>query len=146
LARIFGFVLPYRRLMLTAFLLLPVASALELAQPLLLRRAIDQHIAVGKLAGLGTLAAMYLALLLGQYPDRVPTALRHADRRPARDERSAAAAAPARSVAVGVVLRSHAAGTPDDPADQRHRIALEMFAAGLVTLVGDFLKLGFISS
>jgi ATP-binding cassette subfamily B protein len=67
LQRIFGYVWPYWRPLIIAVALLPVVSLCEIAQPYLLKRAIDEHIAVGRLAGLDHLGLLYLAALLGQY-------------------------------------------------------------------------------
>ncbi|HEY7376864.1 MAG TPA: ABC transporter ATP-binding protein [Polyangia bacterium] len=67
LRRIFGFVWPYRGRLLLAAALLPVVAVLEIAQPYLLKKAIDEHIAVGRLAGLDRLGFLYLLALVGQY-------------------------------------------------------------------------------
>ena len=42
-------------------------SLFEIAQPYLLKKAIDEHIAVGRLAGLDRVGLAYLGALLGQY-------------------------------------------------------------------------------
>jgi ATP-binding cassette subfamily B protein len=67
LRRIFSYVWPYKPFLLVALLLLPIASALEIAQPYLLKKAIDEHIARGRLAGLDRLGVFFLLALLGQY-------------------------------------------------------------------------------
>ena len=67
LRRIFAYVWPYKRLLLLAVILLPLASAFEIAQPYLLKEAIDAHIAKGRLAGLDRLGVLYLLALVGQY-------------------------------------------------------------------------------
>jgi len=67
LKRIFGYVWPYWRPLSVAAALLPVVSLCEIVQPYLLKRAIDEHIAIGRLAGLDHLGLLYLAALLGQY-------------------------------------------------------------------------------
>jgi ATP-binding cassette subfamily B protein len=67
LRRIFACVLPYRGRLLLAAALLPVMAGLEIAQPLLLKKAIDEHITVGRLAGLDRLGFLYLLALVGQY-------------------------------------------------------------------------------
>ncbi|HEX3902024.1 MAG TPA: ABC transporter ATP-binding protein [Polyangia bacterium] len=67
LKRIFGFVWPYKRELIVAVALLPVVSLFEIAQPYLLKKAIDEHIAVGRLAGLDRVGLAYLGALLGQY-------------------------------------------------------------------------------
>jgi ATP-binding cassette subfamily B protein len=67
LRRIFSYVWPYKTELALALLLLPVISLCEVAQPYLLKKAIDEHIAVGRLAGLERVGLAYLAALLGQY-------------------------------------------------------------------------------
>ncbi len=67
LRRVFGYVWPYRRPLAVAVALLPVVSLCEIAQPYLLKRAIDEHIAVGRAAGLARIGLAYLAALTGQY-------------------------------------------------------------------------------
>jgi ATP-binding cassette, subfamily B, multidrug efflux pump len=67
LRRIFGFVWPYRGRLLLAIALLPVVALLEIAQPYLLKKAIDDHIAVGRLDGLDRIGFLYLLALVGQY-------------------------------------------------------------------------------
>ena len=67
LKRIFGYVWPYKKELVVAVALLPVISLFEIAQPYLLKKAIDEHIAVGRLAGLDRVGLAYLGVLLGQY-------------------------------------------------------------------------------
>jgi len=67
LKRIFGFVWPYKKELIVAVALLPVVSLCEIAQPYLLKKAIDEHIAIGRLAGLDRVGLAYLGVLLGQY-------------------------------------------------------------------------------
>lgn len=63
MARVWQFVRPHWKLIIAAFALMPITVAFELAQPYLLKVAIDDHIAVGRLAGLGTLAVIFVALV-----------------------------------------------------------------------------------
>ena len=67
LKRIFGFVWPYKKELVVAVALLPVVSLFEIAQPYLLKKAIDEHISIGRLAGLDRVGLAYLGALLGQY-------------------------------------------------------------------------------
>jgi ATP-binding cassette subfamily B multidrug efflux pump len=53
--------------LLIAIALLPVISGFEIAQPYLLKRAIDEHISPHRVAGLDRLGALYLLCLIGQY-------------------------------------------------------------------------------
>ena len=105
--------------------LLPVVAVLEVAQPYLLKKAIDEHIAVGRLRRPRPRSACCTCWRWsGSTAAGVRAALLHAGDRPAGDERPARARPPPRDVAVGVVLRSHAGRPADDPADQRHRVAV----------------------
>jgi ATP-binding cassette subfamily B protein len=61
--RFIRYVLPYRRLIVAALLLLPLVAACKLSQPWLLKLAIDNHIVTGKMAGLPTLAAGFLGVI-----------------------------------------------------------------------------------
>jgi ATP-binding cassette subfamily B multidrug efflux pump len=67
LRRIFACVWPYRGRLALAALLLPFVAVLEIAQPYLLKKAIDEHIAVGRLEGLDWIGFLYLLALVGQY-------------------------------------------------------------------------------
>jgi ATP-binding cassette subfamily B protein len=67
LKRIFGYVWPYKKELIIAVALLPVISLFEIAQPYLLKKAIDEHIAIGRLAGLDRVGLAYLGVLVGQY-------------------------------------------------------------------------------
>jgi ATP-binding cassette subfamily B multidrug efflux pump len=67
LKRIFGYVWPYKLELGLAVILLPAIALCEVAQPYLLKKAIDEHIAVGRLAGLAAVGLAYLGALLGQY-------------------------------------------------------------------------------
>ncbi|MBI4277522.1 MAG: ABC transporter ATP-binding protein, partial [Armatimonadetes bacterium] len=64
LRRLLRYLRPYRRSVLAAVALLLLASVSDLAGPYLFKVAIDRYIAAGQLAGLGRLAAVYLAVLL----------------------------------------------------------------------------------
>ena len=57
----------HRIALIVSLVLLPVISAFEVVQPAILQRAIDEHIAPRRLAGLDRLALFYLLALLGQY-------------------------------------------------------------------------------
>jgi ATP-binding cassette subfamily B protein len=66
-ARLIGclwrYVRPHRRLVLSSLGLMLAVSAAQLIQPYLIKIAIDEHIAVGKVDGLGGLALIFLAAL-----------------------------------------------------------------------------------
>ncbi|MGH7564738.1 MAG: ABC transporter ATP-binding protein [Gemmatimonadota bacterium] len=62
--RMLVFLLPYRKAVAGAFLLLVLLAGVEALQPYLIKVAIDRHIAVGDAAGLGVVVALYSGLLL----------------------------------------------------------------------------------
>jgi ATP-binding cassette subfamily B multidrug efflux pump len=144
LARILPFVSRHGRALAISIALLPVISGFEVAQPYLLKRAIDEHIAPHKLAGLDRLAVYYLLALLGQYTaafvhnylvqvvgQQAMTDLRLALHRHA--------------------LRLSAAFFDRTPVGQLMtrmtndiESLTEMFASGIVSLLGDVVRLGLI--
>ncbi|MCC7417945.1 MAG: ABC transporter ATP-binding protein [Acidobacteria bacterium] len=65
--RLLRYLQPYWRSVIAAFAAIVAGSALSLAQPYLVKIAIDRHIATGQLAGLDHLAAIYLAILIGAF-------------------------------------------------------------------------------
>lgn len=65
--RLLAYLRPYRWLMVGAALLMLVESGLTLLTPLLLRRAIDDHIAVGDLDGLDTVGLAIAAAFTGLF-------------------------------------------------------------------------------
>lgn len=64
--RLWVFVAPHWRLLLLAMLLIPTMVGFELAQPYLLKVAIDSYIAQHELGGLGLLTLGYLGCVLAQ--------------------------------------------------------------------------------
>jgi ATP-binding cassette subfamily B multidrug efflux pump len=144
LRRIFVYVWPYKRLLAAALILLPLGSAFEIAQPYLLKKAIDEHIARGRLAGLDRLGVLYLLALLGQYGATFgQTYLTQlVGQRGMNDLRLrlhqhvlALSAAFFDRTPLGRLMTRM---TGDIEA------LSEMFASGLVSLVGDVIRLGFI--
>jgi ATP-binding cassette, subfamily B, multidrug efflux pump len=69
-ARLWRTTRPHRRLVLGGVLLVPLIAAVELAQPWLLKIAIDEHILRADWRGLATIAAFYLGTLALLYPLR----------------------------------------------------------------------------
>lgn len=64
LRRFARYVAPYRLAITVVVLILPLVAACRLAQPWIIKLAIDSHITTGKLAGLETLALGFLGILL----------------------------------------------------------------------------------
>src|SRR6185295_16190355 len=65
--RLLQYLRPYWRQVLIALAAIIAGAAGQLAQPYLVKVAIDQHIAVGRLEGLDTLAAVFLAVIIGGF-------------------------------------------------------------------------------
>lgn len=65
LARLWAFMRPYRALFLVALAMLPIASGLSLVQPHLIQIAVDEHITVGRLDGLGLVVVAFGAAIIG---------------------------------------------------------------------------------
>jgi ATP-binding cassette subfamily B multidrug efflux pump len=65
--RLLAYLRPYTRRVLVAFVAIVGGSLLQLAQPYLMKIAIDDHIATGDLEGLNWLAAGFLAILIGSF-------------------------------------------------------------------------------
>lgn len=64
--RLWSYMRPYRRLFFLSLLLLPMTVGFSLAQPYLIKLAIDRHIAVGNLGGLVWIGVLFaLAVVLG---------------------------------------------------------------------------------
>jgi ATP-binding cassette subfamily B protein len=144
LRRIFSYVWPYRATLIASVLLLPAISAFEIAQPYLLKKAIDEHITVHRLAGLDRVGVLYLLALIGQYGAAFAQlyltqlmgqrAMNDLRLRVHRHVLSLATSFFDRTPVGRLMTRL----TSDIEA------LTEMFASGLVSLVGDVIRLGFI--
>ena len=64
LKRFASYVKPYRGAIIAVLTVLPLVAACKLAQPWIIKRAIDNHIITGRLQGLAGMAALFLGLLL----------------------------------------------------------------------------------
>ena len=64
MARFFRYLRPYRLLVAVVMLILPLTAAAKLAQPYILKLAIDNHIITGQMAGLPLLAAYFLLIIM----------------------------------------------------------------------------------
>ena len=65
--RLLMYLRPYWRQVLLALVAIIAGAAGQLAQPYLIKTAIDQHIATGRLEGLDTLAVLFLLILIGGF-------------------------------------------------------------------------------
>jgi ATP-binding cassette, subfamily B, multidrug efflux pump len=65
--RLLTYLWPYRRQVGVAFVAIVAGAIAQLAQPYLMKIAIDQYIATGQLGGLDRLAAVYLAILVAAF-------------------------------------------------------------------------------
>jgi ATP-binding cassette subfamily B protein len=64
MGRFLAYLRPYRWLVLLTLAILPLTTAAKLAQPLLIKLAIDNHIITGHLEGVPKIAAGFMALIL----------------------------------------------------------------------------------
>jgi ATP-binding cassette subfamily B multidrug efflux pump len=64
MVRFLGYLRPYRGMALCSLLLLPIIAATKLAQPYILKIAIDNHIVTGKMEGLPLLSLYFFGLIL----------------------------------------------------------------------------------
>jgi ATP-binding cassette subfamily B protein len=65
--RLLTYLVPYWRQVAVAFAAILAGAAAQLAQPYLIKVAIDRYIAAGRLEGLDRLALLYLAILAGAF-------------------------------------------------------------------------------
>ncbi len=65
--RLLGYLWPYWRPVAIAFIAIVAGSVAQLAQPYLIKVAIDRHIGAGRLEGLDRLAAIYLGILVASF-------------------------------------------------------------------------------
>ncbi len=141
MARFIRYLAPYRWEVTGALCLLPPMAAAKLAQPWLLKLAIDQHIMVGRMEGLPLLAGWFLLLIAAEslltYLEI--WLLMHIGQRVMQDIR--------------LDLFAHVQRLPASFFDRTPTGSLvtrltsdvevlgEMFAAGIITVVGDVLVL-----
>ena len=144
LLRIFSYVWPYRTQMLLAIGLLPLIALFEIAQPYLLKKAIDEHIAIGRLEGLNVIGLLYLGAMVGQYGIAFVQAYltQVIGQRGMNDLRTRTH---------GKLLSLSASFFDRTPVGRlMTRLTSdieslnEMFASGIVSLVGDVIRLAFI--
>jgi ATP-binding cassette subfamily B multidrug efflux pump len=144
LARVFAHVRTHGRALGISIALLPLISGFEVLQPYLLKRAIDEHIAPHKLEGLDRLGLLYLLALLGQYG----AAFAHNYLVQVVGQR---AMSDLRLAVHRHVLKLSAAFFDRTPVGQLMtrmtndiESLTEMFASGVISLLGDVVRLGLI--
>ncbi|MES1204852.1 MAG: ABC transporter ATP-binding protein [Pseudomonadota bacterium] len=144
LGRLRPFVARYGRALAVSVALLPIISALEVLQPYLLKLAIDEHIAPHRMEGLDRLGVLYLLALVGQYG----AAFVHGYLVQVVGQR---AMGDLRLAVHRHTLRLSAAFFDRTPVGQLMtrmtndvESLTELFASGVVSLLGDVVRLGFI--
>ncbi len=141
MARFLAYLRPYRWLVMAALFLLPLTTAAKLAQPWLIKTAIDNHIITGQLAGLPRLAVGFLFLILAEslLAFLEVWILQLLGQRIMQDLRLELFAH------VQKLSTSFFDRTPTGSLVTRLtsdvEVLGEMFAAGIITVVGDFLLL-----
>ncbi|MCA9771340.1 MAG: ABC transporter ATP-binding protein [Myxococcales bacterium] len=139
--RLWAFARPQAHLIFASLALLPVMTGLELAQPYLLKVAIDGHITPGRIDGLTWIALAFLGAVIGQFAFSFGNMylMQLTGQRVVRDLREALYRhVQTRSMRffdrnpVGrLVVR-----VTNDP-----EVVNEMFAAGVISFAGDLVKL-----
>ena len=142
--RLWRFILPYRNLFWFSMLLLPLQQAFGLAQPYIMKVAIDRHIANWDLWGLQAMGLLFVLALAGE----VVAIYLHYYLTMFVAQRSLAD--------LRVAIFSHVQKLPMSYFDRNPvgrlvtrmttdvDVLQEMFAAGVMTLVADFIMLGWI--
>ena len=134
----------HRRALLVSIAMLPLMAGFEVAQPYLLKRAIDEHIAPHRIEGLDRLGVLYLLCLLGQYV----ASFAHSYLVQVVGQR---AMSELRLAVHRHVLRLSAAFFDRTPIGQLMtrmtndiESLTELFASGIISLLGDVVRLGLI--
>jgi ATP-binding cassette, subfamily B, multidrug efflux pump len=142
--RLWRFILPYKRIFYLAMLLVPLQQAFGLAQPFLMKVAIDQYIAGGNLWGLQQMGLLFLAALAGE----VVTLYFHYYLTMRVAQRGLADLRVAVFAHVQKLPMSYFDRNPVGRLVTRMTtdvdVLQEMFAAGVMTLVSDFIMVGWI--
>ncbi len=142
--RLWRFIYPYKRLFYLAMLLLPLQQAFGLAQPFIMKVAIDQYIAGGQLWGLQQMGLFFLAALAGE----VVTLYFHYYLTMRVAQRCLADLRVAVFAHVQKLPMSYFDRNPVGRLVTRMTtdvdVLQEMFAAGVMTLVSDFIMVGWI--
>lgn len=142
--RLWRFILPYKRLFWFSMLLLPLQQLFGLAQPYIMKEAIDDYIAGGDLWGLQGMALLFVVALIGEvivfYFHYYMTML----------------VAQGCLADLRVAIFSHVQKLPTSYFDRNPvgrlvtrmttdvDVLQEMFAAGVMTLISDFFMLAWI--
>ncbi|GFE56952.1 ABC transporter ATP-binding protein [Geobacter sp. AOG1] len=141
MGRFIGYLRPYRLLVAVTLILLPPMAAARLAQPYLLKLAIDNHIVKGQMEGLPLLAGWFILLILAEslFTYAQVWLLQYVGQKVMFDLRLA--------------LFTHVQRMPAAFFDRTPTGSLvtrltsdvevlgEMFAAGIITIVGDIMVL-----
>jgi ATP-binding cassette subfamily B multidrug efflux pump len=144
LARLFPFLRQHRRALAISIALLPIISAFEVAQPYLLKRAIDEHIAPHQLAGLDRVGVLYLLALLGQYTAAFAhTYLVQVVGQRAMNDLRLIVHRHALRLSAGFFDRTPVGQLMTRMTNDIESLT-EMFASGIVSLLGDVVRLGLI--
>src|SRR5574341_2185063 len=142
--RLWQFILPYKRLFLISMLLLPLQQALGLAQPYLMKIGIDQYIAGKDLWGLQSVMLFFFGALIGE----TVTVFAHYYLSMLVAQRCLADLRVAIFAHVQKLPMSYFDRNPVGRLVTRMTtdvdVLQEMFSSGVLTLVSDFIMLGWI--
>lgn len=141
LRRLWRFVAPHKGLLTVAMVSYPVASLLHLAQPYLVKVAIDEHLMPKKMEGFGGLILVFVAVValefLGRFYQTILTML--LGQRVTKDLRTTLFAQLQR-VDLGFLERNPVGRLMTRVTNDVESIS-EMFSAGAVSILGDLVTL-----
>ena len=141
LARFFGYAKPYAGWIAVALLLLPLSSLFQLTQPLVIRWAVDNHLATGVEEGFGLVLAVYAGLVALQFVSGYLQAMINAllGQRVVRDLRRDLFAH-LLAMDAGFFSRN-ASGRLTNRITSDTEAVSQMVSSGLISLIGDLLML-----
>lgn len=146
MGRFLAYLRPYRWHVLLTLIILPVSTAAKLAQPLLIKTAIDSHILIGQLEGLPKIAVGFLSLILAESILSFVEVwlLQYIGQKIMQDLRMELFAH-VQSLSTSFYDRT-STGSLVTRLTSDVEVLGEMFAAGIITVVGDLLLLSGIVS
>ncbi|HIJ85965.1 MAG: ABC transporter related protein [Magnetococcales bacterium] len=139
--RFLSYAKPYRGWIVTALALLPVSALVQIAQPMLIKRAVDNHLTTGNMEGFSVLLSAFILLVgvqffIGYLQSISNTVL---GQRVVRDIRKHLFSH-LMTLDAGY-FNHHASGRLTNRITNDTEAVSQMVSSGLVSLVGDFLLL-----
>ncbi len=139
--RLMPFIKPYRRLFLVGLLSYPVVSLLHLVQPYLVKVAIDDHLLTKELEGFGTLVVLFIVSVVFEFLARFGQAVltQILGQRITRDLR-VALFQKLQSVDLAYIEKNPVGRLITRVTNDVEALS-ELFSAGAISIIGDFVTL-----